>query len=375
MKIAYCYPESLPSSMARSIQTINTCAALSNEVENVFFYLPAGNYDRTTMFSYYNINRPNNLKIRFLKKKIGPVSSNSFFNLSLKLALKRDKPDILITRHLKTAAALTGFPAPLIFEAHEIFSNKKQSAKQNMAIEKRVMFAVQGVMCLTKGLKNAIKNSFQTSGYFSIVPSGTRVRKIMPDKASNCKKKFRITYVGTSRYNWKGLDTLLKAMIFLPESIYLEIVGNLDKEYKTKKICSQLIDQNRLKTIGHLPHNEAIARLEKADVAVIPNSGREPIGSLYTSPLKLLEAMAAGTAIVASDLPSIREVVSKNQAILVSPDDPYALTEGILKLYDNPKLRLQLPKNAWIKVQDFSWENRAKKIVKFADEVLKRVPV
>ena len=161
-------------------------------------------------------------------------------------------------------------------------------------------------------------------------------------------------------------------MIFLPESISLEIVGNLNKEHKTEKICSQLFYQNRLKTTGHLPHNEAIARLEKAEVAVIPNSGREPIGSLYTSPLKLLEAMAAGTAIVASDIPSIREIVSKNQAIFVSPDDPYALTEGILKLYDNPKLRLQLAQNASIKVHNFFWVKSAKKIVKFVDEVLKR---
>src|SRR5262249_13241169 len=66
--------------------------------------------------------------------------------------------------------------------------------------------------------------------------------------------------------------------------------------------------------------------LAAAAVLVLPNSRAEPISARYTSPLKLFEYMAAGRPIVASDLPSLREVLTGGRnAVLVPPDDPGAL--------------------------------------------------
>ena len=372
MKIAYCYSEILPSNVARSIQVVNTCAALAKQVRQVIFYIPAGYCNEKHLFSFYNIKQPENLKICFCKKKWGFFSSNQIFNYSLRRAVSDNKPDIMITRHLKTADALINSHTPLIFEAHEIFSNKKSSALKNRVLENRVFAGSQGVICLTKGLSNALQNSFSSRACFSIVPSGTKVSTQVRTQPALSGKKLYVTYVGTTRYRWKGISTLMKAMVLLPEHISLEIVGDLNQIYKAEKAVLQLTKQKRLKITGHLPPNKAALHLKKAQVAVIPNSGKDIISRIYTSPLKLLEAMAEGLPVVASDLPSIREIVSEDQAVLVTPDDPGALAEGILKLFQDAGLRTRIAKNAWLRAKDFSWEKRAGRIIKMAREVLNR---
>jgi len=370
MKIAYCYPEPLPSTAARAIQVVHTCIALARQVEQVFFYIPSDSFGEERLFSSYGSHLPKNLAVCYCKKKLGPVSSNTIFNFHLRSQLQNHRPNILITRHLKTAQALVYFSIPLIFEAHEIFSEKKSSAKRNRKIERHVFAKTKGVMCLSQGLMNALQINYPSRANFSVVPSGTQVPRNTPVRPNPKGEHLRMIYVGTTRYRWKGIDTLLKAMELLPGSFFLEIVGGFNPDDEQERRVARLINQSRLKITGHLPPGEANSRLLKADLAIIPNSGKDAISRLYTSPLKLLEAMAAGVTVVASDLPSIREVVSEDQAVLVKPDDPVALAKGISKAAFDPDLRRRLSRNAFLRVQDFSWEMRAKKIVKFAEEVL-----
>jgi glycosyltransferase involved in cell wall biosynthesis len=86
--------------------------------------------------------------------------------------------------------------------------------------------------------------------------------------------------------------------------------------------------------------------------------------------LKLYEYLAAGRPIVASDVPAIREVVTDGEtAILVPPDDPEALAEGIAGLLAAPVLaeRIGAVGRAW--VQGCTWDARAAAIRAFVDGV------
>ncbi|MEJ2200297.1 MAG: glycosyltransferase family 4 protein [Desulfuromonadaceae bacterium] len=368
--IAYCYPEPLPSDQARSIQVMNTCCALAAQVERVIFYLPAGQSSIDDIFSFYGLTQPANLEIRRLRTSLGPLKSNRFFNRSLQKHLKTDVPDLIISRHLKTANGLLKLSTPVIFEAHEVFSTKQAQAVKNRMLEQRVFAQARGIMYLSRPLAQTLEAEYAPKATVAIVPSGTEVPPTLPEK-NTPGERFLVTYMGTTRYAWKGVATLFDAMEYLPDRIGLEIIGSLDPSLASHRMVAPLSAAGRLEVTGHLPPQQAHGRLLQARVAVVPNSGLEAISRYYTSPLKLLEAMAAGAAIVASDLPSIREIVTEKEAILVTPDDPKALAEGIRSMVEDLALRRELTHRAWLRVQDFSWPSRAKKIVNLAHEVLR----
>ena len=74
--------------------------------------------------------------------------------------------------------------------------------------------------------------------------------------------------------------------------------------------------------------------------------------------------MASGKPIIASDLPSINEVVSHNHsALLFKPDDSIDLTEKIYQLVNNKKLSEKLSLNSFDLVDNYTWETKAKNML------------
>ena len=85
---------------------------------------------------------------------------------------------------------------------------------------------------------------------------------------------------------------------------------------------------------------------------------------LYASPNKLFEYMASGKPIIASDLPSINEVVSHNQsALLFKPDDSADLTRKIYQLVNDEKLSNIISSNSLNLVDNYTWETKARNML------------
>ena len=87
--------------------------------------------------------------------------------------------------------------------------------------------------------------------------------------------------------------------------------------------------------------------------------------ALYMSPLKLFEYMASGNVIVSTSLPSIREVLSLKEAYLIKPADVAALADSIYYALTHPAESAQKAKSAYALVRQYTWENRAKSILRF----------
>jgi len=98
--------------------------------------------------------------------------------------------------------------------------------------------------------------------------------------------------------------------------------------------------------------------------------GRSIMGSSGTadsasvaSPMKMFEYMAAGRAIVSSDLPVIREILNEQNAILCEPENLPAWRSSLQNLLDNESQRLALGAHAREDVQGYTWLARARRIL------------
>lgn len=160
-------------------------------------------------------------------------------------------------------------------------------------------------------------------------------------------------------YSWKGANTFAEALRLTPD-IMGYFVGGTEKD--VVEFRSRYGNLKNAHIMGHRPHTEVPLWQRAADVLVLPNTAKEAISAYYTSPMKLFEYMASGTPIVASDLPSIREVADDTRAVLVASDNPRALAEGIQRasIEGAPKA---LNARAW--VEEHTWGKRARRILSY----------
>ena len=125
----------------------------------------------------------------------------------------------------------------------------------------------------------------------------------------------------------KGLGVLLDALRMLPAGVRLWVAG---EGPETAALQSRSAGDPRIEWLGTITDTEKIARLKGADVFCAPSLRGESFG------IVLLEAMAAGTAVVASDLPGYRNVArSGHEALLVPPGDAAKLAAAIERVLSN----------------------------------------
>jgi glycosyltransferase involved in cell wall biosynthesis len=165
-------------------------------------------------------------------------------------------------------------------------------------------------------------------------------------------------------YPWKGIDVLVRAIALTPAVRGL-IVGGHPGEADLARVTTLITSlglAHRVTITGLLPPTQVAAALDGADVLVLPNT-HSAISDRYTSPLKLFEYLTRGRAIVASDFPSIREILTDDQtALLVPPGNPDALAAALQRLSDDGALRARLAAAALALAPDFSWARRAERL-------------
>ena len=178
----------------------------------------------------------------------------------------------------------------------------------------------------------------------------------------------KVFYIG-QLYPWKGIDVLIRAMAEI-DGAELVVVGGLPPEPdldRAQQLVEKLSLAERVTFRGFVPVPELDGERRKASIFVIPNVD-STTARLFTSPLKLVEAMASGRPIVSSDLPSIREVLTHDEnALLVPPGDSHALAAAIERLLADGELGARLAARAFEDVKAYTWDRRAEAIETFAN--------
>lgn len=370
-KLIYIANLRLPTEKAYGIQIAKMCEAFAGfgfDVELVAPYRISK--IKGDFFDYYSIKKSFKFTKLFspdiyLLGKLNLIAlgvKNFISALILMFYVLGQKSDIIYSRDEFSLFLLSFFRKNLIYEAHR-FSNSRG------LFYRRFKNRNLKVVVITKRLKDDfIKIGFSPENIL-VAPDGVDLEEfdvgISKEEAQTrvdlpLDRKI-VMYTG-HLFEWKGAGVLLETARQCPGLLFV-FVGGTDHDVKQFKEKARGIDNVLI--LGHKPHKDVPVYLKAADVLVLPNSAKEEISRAHTSPLKLFEYMASKRPIVASSLPSIREVLNESNSILVKPDITEALAGGILRLLDNPDMTNQLAERAFQDVQEYSWQNRAKKILNF----------
>lgn len=193
---------------------------------------------------------------------------------------------------------------------------------------------------------------------FAALPSRAEARR----RLGVDEDQLLVVYTG-SLLTWKGVDLLVDAMASLPQAL-LVVAGGPDAE--AKQLARRAEGLANVRVDGFVEPTRVAEYLAAADVGVVPNRSQPAISARYTSPLKVFEAMAAGLPLVASDLPSLRELLRHGEdAWLVAPDDAAALAAGLQRLLEDKELRLALSQRGLARSVEHTWDARAQRLLRW----------
>ena len=160
-----------------------------------------------------------------------------------------------------------------------------------------------------------------------------------------------------------GLETL---KLLPPNFKFLIVGGGGDDLLYYKNIALELGVNDRAIFLGEVSHSQIYSYSKKCDVLVAPFPENEHY-NYFMSPLKIFEYMASKRPIIATDLPSIREVlVNGENSILVPPSDSKALADAIISLKEDSSYAEKISNQAFSDViKKYTWQIRVKNIITF----------
>ncbi len=211
-------------------------------------------------------------------------------------------------------------------------------------------------------------------GYYNIIPNGVDLEHFSPDVSPIdrfCDGKINILFVGRLEKR-KGLSYLLKAYQRvkgeIPDSRLIIVGPGIRLRHK----CEKQVRRSGLEDViftGHVDYDELPRYYKTADIFCAPATGRESFGII------LLEAMAVGKPIVASNVGGYANIVSHGvDGLLVPPKDDKELAQALVSLMIDEPLRQRMGAMGKRKAQDYSWEHLAKKILNYYLRILGEPP-
>ncbi len=301
-------------------------------------------------------------------------SAVSFAKLARSIV--RDRPDVIYERFnlYSIAGCLASklFKIPLILEVNAPLLEER--AKYNGIALQRLAKWTQSytwrnadvVLPVTQVLADIVKSYGVEHSRIEVIHNGIDRNAFKPKRFTE-SNELTVGFVGFVR-EWHRLDYLVELMAKPDFShIRLAIIGEGPAIPQIKRLAALLKVEQRINITGLIDRASMPEQLEKIDIAI------QPSVVAYASPLKLIEYLGCGLAIVAPAQPNIEELLTDGvNALLFKPDNPQACANSIAKIAADPELRKTLSVAAadTIEEKQLLWLKNASKIERFAEQLL-----
>jgi phosphatidylinositol alpha-mannosyltransferase len=164
-----------------------------------------------------------------------------------------------------------------------------------------------------------------------------------------------------------AIDAFAKLSAEFPD-LWFVVIGDGKDRGMAQRLPAEA--RSRLLMVGTVPHDRLPTYHAGADVFIAPALGQESFG------LVLVEAMAAGVPVVASDIAGYREVVRNGvNGLLVPPRDPAVLADAVGRILRDTELAKRLAEAGRARAEDFRWDGVADRIEQaYQDAIGNRPP-
>ena len=342
MKIAYLARRPIPSVHAHAVQIVKMCEAFGELGHEVVLFAVRGDADPSSTFKRYGVRKAFGLEIhpktmRFLKKP-------RFIAWLLRRPFIR-QADLFFGRDIASLAAASFLGKPVIYEAHAIPPKGSMRWRMLGLLFGRPNFS--HLVCVTSTLARLHRDQFPALAGKPVllVPNAaSELPDSEPDFAWPGRDgAVQVGFVGRP-FPGKGIETMIHAAAALP-AVDFHIVGALRDDLAW---IEGPIPPN-LHLHGYRGHGELGGFYRKFDIAAAPY-GREVLNAsrvesaAITSPLKLLEYMAAGLPSIVSEMPGVRDILGNDAeaAMLVTPGNERAFVAAVKTLADDPAMRSRM---------------------------------
>lgn len=205
-----------------------------------------------------------------------------------------------------------------------------------------------------------------------VIPNGVYVDRFHPDPARTPSRAWRrgsngpiVVFLGRFGEPRKGLSVLTgaaEAILRVHPDVQFLVAGPGDVKTAAKELPDRVAQAFRF--LGPLSDAEKVSLLADADVYVAPNTGGESFGII------LIEAMAAGAPVVASDLAAFQAVLGHGKAgVTFTNGDSAALAERVNQVLADEDLRRRLSAAGSARAWEFDWSRVGEQIVAVYESV------
>ena len=364
MKMIYFANVRMPTDRAHGAQIIKNCEAFANHGVDLTLVVPWRYTDiRKSPYEYYKVEQ--NFKIKKIFSidlvrfgKLGFIIQTLSFALSAFIYGLFNKSDIYYGRDHFALFLLSFFRSNMIWEPHD--------GKWNMVV-RTVAKTVKLIVAITDGVKRHLVKRGIDQNKIIVAPDGVDLTQfsISISKEDARRRlglpqdKKIVLYMGALE-DWKGYKVLLGALPLLHSEVHTVLSGGDKRQVEDLRLKHK---EDSVTFLGTTPYADLPINMQAADILIAPNTVRDDISRLFTSPLKIFAYMTSGIPMIVSDLPSMREVLNDQNALLVEAESPEAIAEGVKKLLSDRGLSESIARQAREDAESYTWRKRVDNIL------------